>query len=421
MRIPRTIKPLFGVMICLIILSPDSAPGEENQTCESIKTAQDILDCAALKNPDLQRARAAVQTSETAEKKARQRPNPELESRVLFGVADSENDVLSELNLYHPLELGGKRRARIEQARAELEISQAEQLTEKERTIIETVLALQRLRQIQSEKAVLKENLSTYRRIENIYQSRPLLSPEQETALTVFNLNSREADLEMSALLDEENRLKLFLKTALGIEFQLSSNLLPSPPSPWPKKDLAKINEIQNWSRIKKAEAELKGAKASLRTAKSEAWPTVKLGPSLETDSPLGDTKVAVGFALSTSLPFYQRNEGGKALAKSEEKAAELNLELLRKKGTIEMEKFIQEYNRNLKALKGAKALSALERKHHEIEALFERGLIHSTLMLEAHRQMFELKQHYHRNELRAIAALWNIYALEGRIFEERI
>lgn len=421
MRILRILNSLLGVIICVVALLANSARGEENRACETFNTAQDILDCATLKSPDLQRAAAMVRTHETAERKARQRPNPELESRILFGVADSENDILSETNIYHPLELGGKRRARIGQAKTGLEISKTEQRGKREQTVIETVLVLHRLRQIQSEKATLKENLSTYQKIENIYQRRPLLSPEQETALTVFNLNSREAQLEMISLLDEESRLKLFLKTSLGVEMNLSSHLLPSAPAAWPQKELEHLNEIENWSQIKKAKAQLQGTKASLTSAKSEAWPTLKFGPSLETDSPLGDTKVAVGFTLSTSLPFYQRNEGGKALAKSEEKAAELNLELLRKKGTVEMEKFIQEYNRNLKALKGAKALSSLEKKHHEIEELFERGLIHSTLMLEAHRQMYELRQQFHQNELRAIAALWNIYALEGRIFEERI
>ncbi len=410
----------FGVVFLLLVYSAN-LHGQEMTVCGEFKSPQDILDCVLQKAPDVQRAEAEVLKKSASEKTAGQRPNPEIETRVLFGTSGDESDVFSEINLFHPLELGGKRSARIKKAETEKSVALADKRETMEQMAIQTVVTLHRLRQIRSELAVLNENLLTYRHVVNLFKGRPLLSPEQETSLGVFELASSESQLKKTDLIDEENRLQAFLKTALGVGIPMTSQLFPRSPADWPEKNIEEKELVENWGRVKKAEAELNSAKATSRIARSEAWPTVRLGPSLETESPLGNTRAAVGFAFFTSLPFYQRNQGGKAEAGKGEMAANLNLELTKKEAVAEKERLILEYNRNLKAFRAAKVQVAIEKKHKEVETLFERGLIPSTLMLEVHRQMFEVKQELHESELKAIEALWRIYALEGRIFEEKI
>jgi Outer membrane protein len=368
----------------------------------------------------LQRAEAQTKLKSAAILVARQRPNPEIESRVLFGIADHPSDVLSETNFYHPLELGGKRAARIHKAGAALDLAQSESLEIADEAILETVIRLHRLRQIRVEYSMLREVLSTYRKTVALYRGRPLLSPEQETSLLVFDSALQEGALKKIELDNENSRLRADLLASLGYETGFSETWIPGPPRDWPEISFESMNWEQ-WATLQKARAKVKDARASFRVAKSEVWPTVRLGPSLETDSPLGGPQAAVGFALSTELPFYHRNKGKKAEARQEESLANLNLELLERRARIEAQRLNQEYRSNLQAFRKVRAAFNFSRGHEALEARFERGLIPSNLLLEAHRQMLELTEQTHRTELKAIEALWRIFALEGRIRQEKI
>jgi hypothetical protein len=62
-----------------------------------------------------------------------------------------------------------------------------------------------------------------------------------------------------------------------------------------------------------------------------------------------------------------------------------------------------------------------MEQKHHNMESLFERGLISASLIIEAHRQMSEVIGTYHAQELRAIEALWSVYAMDGVMPKEAL
>ncbi len=394
---------------------------EEQRICDVFQKPKDILQCILLNAPENQRGEIEILKHSAAEKTAAQRPNPEIDARILLGAGGNENDVLSEVNLYHPWELGGKRGGRIEKARGEKEVAVAEKKETLEEVAIQTVTTLHRLRQIRSELTTLDENHSTYQHIVSLFKNRPLLSPEQETSLVVFQLALDESRLKKTALKNEEIHMKADLKKRVGFEIPITTQLLPRPPQPWPTIPIEQKNSVENWSRVKTAEAELKSAQASSRVARSDGWPTLKIGPSVETESPLTGTNAAVGIALATDLPFYQRNKGGKAEAVQGERLASLNLELIKKEGAAEKERLISEYNLNLQALRSARAQHAMEKKHKEIESLFERGLIPSTLMLETHRQIFDFQQELHQAELRGIEALWRIYALEGRLLEENL
>jgi cobalt-zinc-cadmium efflux system outer membrane protein len=62
-----------------------------------------------------------------------------------------------------------------------------------------------------------------------------------------------------------------------------------------------------------------------------------------------------------------------------------------------------------------------MEVKHKNMEELFERGIVSAALIIEAHRLMAEFAAEQNEQELKAIEALWSIYALQGKILEERL
>lgn len=420
-------QPLFlrsmairgGLLLGLIgSLGFPSISQAQSPSCENLQSAQALLDCVIANHPAVQLEQAEVNIVNSNQMTARQRPNPELDSRFLAGIRSNE-DFLAEINFGHVFELGKKRERRIEYAQAQNKAALLNQRITQEKVILETVLALHRLRQIQAERSALKESSLSLHKIQVLYRSRPLLDPEQQASQAAFELAEKEYILEIGQLAEEELQLKSVLEAAVGKPLSFKAALLPRPLQRWPR-FLAISSDLQA-AELKKGEAELESAQKSSKLAESEAKPNLKLGPSFETRVGDGKAGVGLGLNLSMPLPLYHRNQGQRQEALLKERKARLNLELLRNEKQLEYRRLRQTYSKLLEFLNLAQKLAGHEQQHQKIESLFQRGLISSTLILETHRQLVESKQKFHELELKAIEALWRIYALEGRILEEKL
>ena len=387
-----------------------------------LRSTQDILDCALRNHPEVAQAQAIRERDSALQRVARQRPNPELEGKIVSG-SDAVHTVLStETSLLHTLELGGKRRARIRQATAQGEFSAASLLEAKELVALNTVLALHRLRQIRSESAYLQESSTTFDRILRQFRSRSVLPPEQSVSLSVFDLAKDEYNLRKKSLLEEETELKTFLEIATGVPFSQMKGLLPKRRGAWPKiaSDPEEFGPESSASEIKKAAADLKRAEAGLSLAKSNAWPDFKLGPTVETGTLGRNDSVTVGGTISLPIPILNLNRGEKAYAAMEKTRASSQLEFTRKKIVLERAKQLARYQN---AVKGVSQIhwGDLNKKHHEVEDFFDRGLVPSSLVIESHRQFFEITRIVHEQELTATDALWRLYIIDGKVFDETI
>ncbi len=390
----------------------------QSLSCDSIENAQDILNCVIENHPDIQRANAQIEVSKTSFLVAKQRPNPEVEVRELFSAEPDKEDFLSEINLSHTLELGGKRKNRIRQARAYEQLSSAITLSVKEKAVLNTVLVLHRLRQLQTEFSLLNETVHAFENIRTLYQKRPILDPEQQTSLTVFGLAEKEMRLKKVSLTEEEISIFTYLQKATHRPLSFSKSFLPKKK--WPNLNVSNSLETIRGSVITKPQAELEQATSSLKAAKSGAWPNLKLGPSVETEEFAGESATAVGFNLSLSLPIFHQNQGEKREAFFNQEKAKLDLQLTQLESVLERKKLIQTYQQIVKILRVSKP-NELKLSHQEIDSFFERGLVSSALVLETHKQMVESQERFHILELKAIEALWKVYALEGRILQEKI
>jgi len=388
-----------------------------------VRSAQDILDCALRNHPEVVQSQAIQVRDASLVRIARQRPNPELESKVVSG-SEAGNTVLNtETSLLHTLELGGKRKARIRQAAAQGELAAASLSESKELVALNTVLTLYRLRQIRSEQAYLQESLTTFDRILRQFRSRPVLPPEQAVSLSVFDLAKEEYSLRKKSLLEEETELKTFLEIATGAPYSEMKGLLPKQKRSWPKIPSDPQDQVASdfsSSEIKKAAADLKRAEAGLSLAKSDAWPDFRLGPTVETGTLGRNDSVTVGGTISLPIPLLNLNRGEKAYAALERVRASSHLEQTRKKTSLERSK---QLNRYRSAVKGVSQIrfQDLNESHHEVEGFFGRGLVPSSLVIESHRQFFEISKILHEQELTALDALWRLYIIDGRVFEEKI
>jgi cobalt-zinc-cadmium efflux system outer membrane protein len=418
---------LLGLSI-LFDLYPHSseADGEpvDPQTlngCERLLTPDDVVGCALSYHPEAQRAKLANLQAEKLKDIASQRPNPELGGKSVFGNSLGDYVVSHEINLAVPLELGGKRGSRIERALAEQDSVAANAQRSREEVLVDTIRHLYRLRQIQAELDTINEALSTFAKIQRQFLSRPRRTPEQEVSLSVFGLAEGDYKLRKAALETENATIKRSLELAVGREFQPSSGLLPPKQTNWPKLQADLAPTSFTGSSIKSAKAGLKLAEAELSVAQSLSWPTLRVGPSIQSQTQGPFTYQAYGLNLSFELPIFQFNGGGRAYAERGLEFAEKSLSIREKEIFTQRGILLQKYANSVKAIQNTLSGTEVERKHQSAEALFLRGIIPSSLVIEAHRQIVEFTKSQNEQELSAIEAMWGVYILEGRAFGEKL
>lgn len=393
-------------------------PSVGAQGCEP-KAPDDVLRCALKYHPDIQRQQAAQKRGDVLEASAAQRPNPEFATKIGYGKLQGETVLNTEFSLSHTFELGGKRAARIERASAQRAGIAAGFLQAKEVVFISTAKALYRLRQAQNELHVVQEALANFSRIQKLFKSRPRLGPEQQVSLEVFRLAEGDQELRKTKLSTEIGALLKDLESAIGTSFAPLPELLPPKKAVWP--EIADASDESRGSGIKLADAEIQAARAELAEAESQAWPDLKVGPSFETQKQGATSFQTYGFVLSVPLPLYHANGAGKEGAGLGVQRAEQNKQLRRRELGLQRRQLVHQYTGAVKALKETASFHETERKHRNIEELFQRGLVTATLVIEAHRQIFDFTRSQNESELEAIEALSVIRALDGTLFEEKI
>ncbi len=389
--------------------------------CSAPATLQDVLRCAQKNHPDIQRAESRIANLDAYLRLARQRPNPELDVESTFRDENDEPSTEIEATYLHTFELGGKRKARISQAKMQQDLLRAQVLRMKEEVTLKTVLNLYRLRQLESELATVDESLEVFRKIAGQYKSRRHLAPEQEVSLSVFSLAEGDYQLKRSLLLQEQQALNGFFELALGTAIQLDQLSLPEKPASWPVVNLQPASFREFGSIQKEAQATAALAKAGYKVARSEIYPNLALGPRMVLESGNGQNSEAYGAALSLGLPLYHRNKGLIALAKNDFNQAQISLEQTNRELETQRKILLNTYRMSLDALAKSPDYVQMQKKHHNVEGLFDRGVVSASLIIEAHRQMTEFVTDQNEQELRAIEALWMIYALDGRIMEEKL
>lgn len=385
---------------------------QAHAACPSPRTAQAVLDCAVNSAPEVREAEARNAAALAGEGAAKQRPNPEVDAKGVWGGGRSR----MELDLLHTVEVGGKRAARRELAAAERQAAGAASYLAKGETAVRSVAALYRLRQIDAENAIIGEALETFSRIRGQLKSRPRLAPEQAVARSIFELAEGDYKLKKAALMAEKEGLRLDLEVAIG--GALSVEELPRRKADWPVLEERQTSESPEAAQ---GQAVLSAGRAGTRSAEAASWPDVKLGPSLERETAGSVRQNALGLNLTLPLPLYHRNASGRQQARRTEEAARIESEVRLARLQAERRAAVARYKAAVAALQDVSVPSELERKHEGVEDFFQRGLIPSSLVIEAHRQIYEFTRDWHEQELTAIRALWRVRAIDGRMGEERL
>lgn len=402
-------------MLVVIYITSISALADE--TCsQKIKSYQDLISCAEIKSPEVQKAQLALEQSKAQIKAAGQWRNPELSAETVEGKVGSENARETEISLAIPIELGGKISARTTFAESSAQVAEANMQAAQFSLRSEMILSSHRLRQVLHEQEIVDESIGAFTKLVNQYKRRPGLSPEQQMSLSVFQLSKGEYDLKKSEIADEILKLESFFKLTVGLGIEQVKEFLPKSISSWP--NIANIEFKQLSPRQKVLQAELDAAHAELRSAQSEAWPTLMVGPSYRVQTESGQTNKMVGVNISLPLPLFNFNGEAKNAAKANVRLNETKKQIGKTEQDLKINELINTYNQSVKILKTSIPHDEIEKKHHAMEKLFNKGVVPSSLFIEAHRASFELERTRHERELKALQSLLEIRSIEGTIQE---
>lgn len=378
-----------------------------------IASYRDAIRCAEDRSPEIQKAILELERAKAQVSAAGQWRNPELSADSLHGNVGSERVSETQISLGVPLELGGKVSARTSVAEGGVARAEASLFEARAKIRSTTLLKLHRLRQLLHEQEVIDESINTFTKLVSQYSKRMKLSPEQELSAAVFKMSKSDYDLKKAAVLDELAGMDSYFKVSLGTDVESLKNDLPSSPKTWPKIEPG-LNPNAS-PRLRLIQADLATAQAELSLAKSESWPTLTVGPSVKLQSEAGRSDQLYGFNLSFPIPVFNANGAGRAAAAVGVKLAETSKNLALVEQERIREELVRMYQQSISILGTTLSHQEIEKKHSEIERLFLRGIVPSSLVIEAHRTFVELEKSRNEREIKAIEALLTIHTFDGK------
>jgi len=289
-------------------------------------TWEQIRDKFLATNPTLLAQGQSIESSRASEITAGLRPNPQF-----------QNDTTSAtLGIYQEFEIAGKRPARIESARLSTAISRTDFENTRRTLIFNLRQAFIAALLAKADLDFARENLANYQKVVDLKGLRlqqgeisradflkvELQTLQFETDVDDATLALKTAKASLRALVGPSNLLQ---------EFEVAGDLGAIPL----EKSLSELQQLalSNRPDLKSAETSRERAVADLRLANANRWPNPTIGTSfLHTGNevggpnwfqpfyPKGGVSNAMGMALaSVAIPLFNRNQGERARAKSEQ------------------------------------------------------------------------------------------------------
>jgi outer membrane protein, heavy metal efflux system len=345
-------------------------------------------------HPELAAARSEVDAVDAARRQARERPDPTLEAEM----EDTRRATRSTtVMLVQPLELGGKRAARIEaaeRARALAEGRYAAQRAELRAAVtgafFDVVAAEQRIR-------LAGDALALAGRASEAAHRRVLagkVAPIEETKARVAEASVR---VELAQAQGERRAALQSLAAAVGAPGvdDIAAGEVPLPGVP---SDRALQARLADAPALRNARLEVERLDALARLARTERMPDVEVGVGVKRSQELGRNQAVL--SLSIPLPFAERAADLEALrrrdkAGHEARAAELRLRAEAARAHERLRASVAE----AQALQ-AEVLPGAQQAYEAASTGFELGKFGFLDVLDAQRTLIQART----QQLRAVA-----------------
>lgn len=404
-----------SALIIMLVAQNIQAAENEKAVCRPTNYL-DLVKCLEKNSSEVKIAEQQLKSASKLEEAASEWINPDLDvEHVQKGSEKSETTA----SLLFTLRLGGKKDASLLEARSEFEKALADRSLNIYQYRLGIILSLYRLSHLKNEIKFEEESVSTFTKIVRQFENRAALSPEQDVSLSVFKMAQDDHQLRLIKLKNEEDKILQALMAVTTVSKESILKNLPVKKDRWP--EIIQVYQTNSSPQFKKAEADLKLARSLKSKADSEAWPDLKIGPSVRmTKEELGEKETFYGVAFSMPLPFLSQNSGSRSYQAQKVVEADLAFEQTKRNLESQRKSLEERYKKIVNSLKNAIHFKVLNEKHEQIEKQFFKGLVSSSLVIEAHRQLFELEERRNSTELEAIETYGQLLILNNQ-FEEVI
>lgn len=378
--------------------------------CESSPSTLDsVYKCLMENHPSLQYLKFRGAENEGRENAAKKILNPEIEAK---SSVSGESEL--ELEFHQPIEIGGRRSARREQALAENDLANIND-TQKTGHIALTVAEnLVRLRQIEKNLSVIGEAKTTTTNIAKRLQAKSSLTPEDRTILGLMRLYESTL-IQKSRLAEaEQDSLKLVIESLSKVSLSRIAWKAEQRRKKWPS--LSPMKESVPVE-VRSAQAELAFALAQSNQATAEAWPSLSVGPTFKR---LYETRQDNwGLMLNMTLPIWNLNGGERAATRARTQQAETRLAAANSLEVSRLESLKRTYEKATLALESAPESSSINSLISSVEKQFSRGLIQPNALIETYRSSLESLEVTNETELEALRAFFQYETALGHIPKE--
>jgi len=401
-----------GGSVGLLLLSNLTSGHAQVKDCQP-NGYESLVRCAFAQSSEIQISEQQLKAASNLEAIARQWPNPELDAESVQKGSDKSE---TSAALLFDVRLGGKRSAAVQEAQGEFRKAEAGRDLSSSQARLEIILKLYRLSHLKHEIKIEQESVSTFAKIIGQYRGKAALSPEQEVSLTVFRMAASDHELNLVKLKSEQERILQELSVSTNISKEFIAKNSPDHKLNWP--EVSDNSQVNNSPHVRFAEGELMTARGLKEKANADSWPDLKIGPAIKIQKDAGVTENFFGISLSMPLPIFSFNGGGRAYGSQKLIEAEMSYSLASRKIAGIREQLVKKYRATVATLRNSITDKSAEEKHERIERHFFRGLVSSSLVIEAHRQLIDLEEKRNEAEREALEALGAILIIDNQFSE---
>jgi outer membrane protein TolC len=373
-----------------------------------IQSTDDVVLCVISNHPNVLDLNSELAIAEAGVDRASQRPNPNLSSEVS---AKTQGDILLGTSYMHILERGGKLDARVNLAKAEIEVSRSKIRNEQEAIALETLDHLYALRQLDETFELIHEILEIYDHGLRKYNAQQFLPPDVEVERDILKVAKQEMRSRESVANSQKMEHLTWLKRALG-------QPLPEDEKLWlPKSDLWKLSsepELKESTQSVTNRVRIAEAQSRLGLEEAMANSDIGIGPIVEIEREDNEWNAGIGVGVSVDLPIYHRNEGAILVARRETEAAQLRWQRQKDFELSNLELLKEKYRNAIVRLNELESGNEAKKLHDIIDKKSKTGLFRPQTIIEAHRQLIESLERKQELELIALNSKWLISIISG-------
>ncbi len=182
---------------------------------------------------------------------------------------------------------------------------------------------------------------------------------------------------------------------------------------------MSPVGDLSKAPRVRSLAANVVIAEAELNAAQSQSWPTLLVGPSARIQSQANSSGTLWGLNVGIGVPLFNTNAAARAAAAVGVQATQTVKDLgLSVEGSAR-QRAIQVYLKSVELVRASSTHAELEAAHKNLDKTLNRGLVPSALIIEAHRSHVDLERTRNESELAALRALFEVYAIDGKILEK--